>query len=125
MSLSLSTINHKVIIAGIALLGLQACVTSSYQTGVVDPSQSSNDGMLAVTVSAGQGRSCANNPCQIYFKTPDVGGNMTIVVNGFEAGSFPSNTTVNLGSYGETTNRIQIIGHDYPMTFINLPGNNN
>ncbi len=125
MPFSLSTINHRLLIAGVTLLGLQACTTSSYKTGVVNPSQSSNDGMIAVTVSVGNGRSCSSNPCQIFFNTPDVGGNMTIVVNGFEAGSFPSNTVVNLGNYGEPTNRIQIIGHDYPITFVNLPGNNN
>lgn len=106
----------------LALPLLSACGTMNPEPGVVDGSLPRNDGFLTASVVPGKSASCSGTPCQIYYKTPDLGGDVTVLANAFTVGSFPSNTVVRLGDYSETTVRISVKGSsNTPVAYVHMP----
>ena len=100
---------------------LVGCVTTGTSAGIAPGEMPRSDGFLTAAVGPGGGASCAGTPCTIYYKTPALGGDVTVVVNGFTVGTFPSETVVNLGGYTDTTVRITVPGSNVKPAYVNIP----
>ena len=92
---------------------------------VVDQRQAPvGDDYWTLVLEAGKGGSCAMAPCGLYFKTPEGGGDIRIVINNIDQGTFPPGELVSLGNYDVPTVRIQLPGTDYPQAFVHIPARN-
>lgn len=107
--------------AGLVLSLLSACVTISPGPRVSTGGMPRSDGYLTASVAPGQSASCAGTPCNIHYRTPDLGRDVTVLANGFVVGTFPSAAAVNLGDYTDTTVRITVQGADVPAAYVNMP----
>jgi len=105
----------------VALPLLSACANMNPQPKVVPESLAGSDGFLSVSVAPGRSGSCGGTPCRIFYKTPDTGGQVKVVANGFVVGTFPGGTMVDLGHYSETNVRIEAPGSGAPITYVNMP----
>lgn len=103
---------------------LGACVTNNPRPAVVEEGRTpTSDGVMTAVVEPGKAGRCSVSPCRVYYRTPDAGGPVEIVVNNQVVGNFPPNTLVSLGDYFFTM-RISITGSDTPTAFVNIPNNN-
>ena len=80
------------------------------------------DGIFSVLVSPGEGSICRNSSCRIYYRMPDLGREAMVVVNNFDAGTFPSGKVVDLGTWMDSV-RIAIPDSDVPLAYVDIYGN--
>ncbi len=102
---------------------LGACVTNNPRPAVVEGRTPTSDGVMTAVVEPGKAGRCSVVPCRVYYRTPDAGGPVEVVVNNQVVGSFPPNTLVSLGDFSGTS-RISITGSDTPTAFVNMPNVN-
>lgn len=111
----------RIALVSLLLPLIAGCVTINPKPQVVEGRVPVSDGFLTVVVGPGQGGSCVGTPCSIYYRIPELGGQVEVVANGFVVGSFPSGEVVSLGNYNETSVRIDVPGHDVPTAFVRIP----
>ena len=111
--------------APLALPLIGACTTTANTPQVVTGRQAAGgDNVFTAVATVERGGSCSVNPCGVLFKTPPGEGELRIVANGFDLGTFPRGETVSLGTYTESV-RISLPGTDYRWVFVNIPNANN
>ena len=111
-------------VALLALPLIAACSTTAHTPQVVTGQGNIVGANVSTAVaSVERGGSCAVNPCQVLFRTPPGEGDIRIVANGFDLGTFPRGETVSLGSYTESV-RISLPGTDYGWVFVNIASAN-
>ncbi len=111
--------------AASAVLLLSGCLsvgTDPVPMVVQGKGQPQSDGYLSIVVAPGQTGSCQSTPCTVYYRTPDLGKPVEVVVNNFIVGTFPPGKTVRLGDFNDTSNIISVKGSGTPDAYVNLPG---
>ncbi len=119
--------DSSLLLAGVSVLLLSGCLTIDSEPApkVVQGQQqgASANGFLSAQVAPGGSGSCSSAPCTIYYRTPDVGHPVEVVVNNFIVGTFPPGKVVNLGNYNDPTTIISTKDAGVPNAYVNMPGN--
>lgn len=81
--------------------------------------------LFTVVIEPGGGANCQSSPCRIYYRTPDLGAPVQVIVNNFTVGTFAPGKYADLGNYNDPTIRITVPGGDVPTAYVNIadPGN--
>jgi len=103
---------------------LVACVTNNPRPQVVEGGTPRSDNFMTVVAEPGGGGRCSTTPCSVYYRTPDAGAPVAVIVNNQVVGNFPPNTVVFLGNFMDHL-RISIQGSDTPTAFVSVPNNTN